>query len=98
MIVVNAVESWTVTLGAWFSVLNYIDAYFSLRKKKMLSRSAISCTFELCVYFYSEKDLVLDGVSLILPVHYRLNDRNDYLLDYRLAPKAYKHLYLFPLL
>lgn len=61
MIVVNAVESWTVTLGAWFSVLNYTDAYFSLRKKKMLSRSAISCTFELCVYFYSEKDLVSLG-------------------------------------
>lgn len=72
-IVVNALDSWTVTLDARFSVLNYIDTYFSLCKKKMLSRSVattISCTFRSCVHFTVKKiSFRLDGISLILPIY-----------------------------
>jgi len=60
-----------------FSVLNYLNAYSSFRKKKMLPRSVamiISCTFGSCVYIYSEKDLVSLGWCFTYVICMLLND------------------------
>jgi len=71
----------------------------------LLVTTTISCTFGvMCSFIFTVKKISfrLDGISLALPVRYRLNDWNGYLLyRYRLASKhanVYIYFHYFELL